>query len=92
MPYIAPAIEVLKQVSRYTSAELTAAIVKSYFTLFFTSGTGSTNNIGDVLASTYGPHERVAPEDLDGIEVGAGTLNLLPEGIDVKAIDGSRNL
>lgn len=92
VPYIAPAIEVLKQVSRYTSAELTAAIVKSYFTLFFTSGTGSTNNIGDVLASTYGPHERVAPEDLDGIEVGAGTLNLLPEGIDVKAIDGSRNL
>lgn len=29
---------------------------------------------------------------MDGIEVGAGTLNLLPEGIDVKAIDGSRNL
>ena len=48
--------------------------------------------MGDVLNSTYAPHERVVPEDLDGIEVGAGTLNLLPEGIDVKAIDGSRNL
>lgn len=92
VPYIAPAIEVLKQVSRYTTAELTAAIVKSYFTLFFTSGTGSSNNVGDVLGSTYGPHERVAPEDLDGVDVGSGTLNLLPPGIDVKAIDGSRNL
>lgn len=92
VPYIAPAIEVLKQVSSYTSAELTAAIVKSYFTLFFTSNNGSTSSLDDVLSSTYAPHERVAPEDLDGIEVGAGTLNLLPEGIDVKAIDGSRNL
>lgn len=92
VPYIAPAIEVLKQVSRYTSAELTAAIVKSYFTLFFTSKDSSTGDMGDVLNSTYAPHERVVPEDLDGIEVGAGTLNLLPEGIDVKAIDGSRNL
>lgn len=93
VPYIAPAIEVLKQVSSYTSAELTAAIVKSYFTLFFTSkNNGSTSSLDDVLSSTYAPHERVAPEDLDGIEVGSGTLNLLPEGIDVKAIDGSRNL
>lgn len=90
--YIAPAIEVLKQVSRYTSAELTAAIIKSYFTLFFTSGTGTTNNLGDVLGETYGPHEKVTPEDLDDIDVGPGTMNLLPEGIDVKAIDGSRNL
>lgn len=92
VPYIAPAIEVLKQVSRYTSAELTAAIVKSYFTLFFTSKDSGTGDMGDVLNSTYAPHEKVVPEDLDGIEVGAGTLNLLPEGIDVKAIDGSRNL
>lgn len=92
VPYIAPAIEVLKQVSRYTSAELTAAIIKSYFTLFFTSGTGTTNNVGDVLGETYGPHEKVTPEDLAGIDVGPGTMNLLPEGVDVKAIDGSRTL
>lgn len=92
VPYLAPAIEVLKQVSRYTSAELTAAIVKSFFTLFFTSNGGSTGDLGDVLGETYGPREKVTPEDLAGIRVGPGSLNLLPEGIDVKAIDGSRNL
>lgn len=91
VPYLAPAIEVLKQISRYTNAELTAAIIKSFFSLFFTS-TGSTNNIDDVLGETYSQREKVAPEDLDGIEVGPGTLNLLPEGIDVKAVDGSRTL
>lgn len=30
VPYLAPAIEVLKQVSRYTNAELSAAIIKSF--------------------------------------------------------------
>lgn len=91
VPQLAPVIEMLKQVSRYTNAELTAAIVKSFFTLFFTTG-GTQSSIDDVLGQTYAPHDRVAPEDLDGIEVGPGTLNLLPEGVDVKAIDGSRTL
>lgn len=90
VPYIAPAIEVLKQVSRYTNAELSAAIIKSFFTLFFTSG--STSDLGDVLGETYGPHEQVDMDDLRHVEVGPGTLNLLPEGVDVKAIDGNRNL
>lgn len=34
VPILAPVIEVLKQVSRYTNAELTAAIIKSFYTLF----------------------------------------------------------
>lgn len=91
VPTMAPAIEMFKQVQRYTNAELTAAIIKSFFTLFFTSNAGR-EDINDVLDSSIAPRERVAPEDLDGIEVGPGTLNLLPEGIDVKAIDGSRTL
>lgn len=90
VPYIAPAIEVLKQVSRYTNAELSAAIIKSFFTLFFTSG--STGDLGDVLGETYAPHEQIDADDLRHVEVGPGTLNLLPEGVDVKAIDGNRNL
>lgn len=91
VPYMAPVIEVLKQVQRYTNAELTAAIIKSFFTLFFTTG-GVHNDINDILDSSYREYEKVAPEDLDGIEVGPGSLNLLPEGVDVKAIDGSRTL
>lgn len=91
VPYMAPVIEVLKQVQRYTNAELTAAIIKSFFTLFFTTG-GVHNDINDILDSSYREYEKVAPEDLDGIEMGPGSLNLLPEGVDVKAIDGSRTL
>lgn len=89
VPYLAPAIEVLKQVSRYTNAELSAAIIKSFFTLFFTSS-GTTNDLGDVLNETYGPAEQIDPDDLRRIEIGPGTLNLLPSGVDVKAVDGSR--
>lgn len=91
VPYMAPVIEVLKQVQRYANAELTAAIIKSFFTLFFTTG-GVHNDINDILDSSYREYEKVVPEDLDGIEVGPGSLNLLPEGVDVKAIDGSRTL
>ena len=89
VPYLAPAIEVLKQISRYTNAELSAAIIKSFFTLFFTSS-GTTNDLGDVLSETYGPGEQIDPDDLRHVEIGPGTLNLLPSGVDVKAIDGSR--
>ena len=89
VPYLAPAIEVLKQISRYTNAELSAAIIKSFFTLFFTSS-GTTNDLGDVLSETYGPGEQIDPDDLRRVEIGPGTLNLLPSGVDVKAIDGSR--
>ena len=91
VPMLAPVIEVLKQVSRYTNAELTAAIVKSFYTLFFTSN-GSASELDDVLNSTYGEPEGMAPEDLARIEVGAGTLNLLPPGVDVKSMDASRSM
>lgn len=91
VPMLAPVIEVLKQVNRYTNAELTAAIVKSFYTLFFTSN-GSASELDDVLNSTYGEPEGMAPEDLARIEVGAGTLNLLPPGVDVKSMDASRSM
>lgn len=88
VPIMAPVIEKLKQTDRYTNAELTAAIVKSFFTLFFTHGVQ--NNIDEVLNSTY--KNSVTPEDMEGIEVGPGTLNLLPEGVDVKSMDASRSM
>lgn len=91
VPLLAPVIEVLKQVSRYTNAELTAAIIKSFYTLFFTTDTNG-DNLADVLNSTYNGNESVSPEDLAHIEVGPGTLNLLPPGVDVKSMDASRTM
>ena len=43
-----------------------------------------------MLNETYGPAEQIDPDDLRRIEIGPGTLNLLPSGVDVKAVDGSR--
>ena len=91
VPILAPVIEVLKQVSRYTNAELTAAIIKSFYTLFFTTN-NNIDDMNDVLNSTYGQAEAVTPEDLAHVEVGPGTLNLLPPGVDVKSMDASRTM
>ncbi len=94
VPYLAPVIEVIKQITRYGNAELTAAVIKSFFTLFFTSNSSSTSDIFDVADGSGG--EPMSFDDkreaLDGIDLGVGSVNLLPEGIDVKAIDGSRTM
>lgn len=37
LPYLAPIIECIKQISRYTEAEIMAAVVTSYFTVFVES-------------------------------------------------------
>ena len=89
VPYLAPVIETLKQISRYTGAELTAAIIKSFFTLFFTSEDGPTD-VFQAVHDTYTHDEKV--EMLNGINLGTGSVNLLPDGVDVKAIDGSRTM
>lgn len=81
VPLLAPCIESLKQLSRYSEAELTSAIIRSYFSLFFVQ------NVKD-----YGINEVVGKQEIDVTEYrhGAGTMNALPVGVDVKAI-GSPN-
>ena len=96
VPYLAPVIETLKQVTRYTNAELTAAIIKSFFTIFFTGTPTNVNEFNGVLPSTFEEEERrdpmepvVNPADY---KLGPGTVGALPLGVDVKAIDAGRNL
>ncbi len=40
MPYLAPIIEIIKQLAKYTNAEIAAAVVNSYFTVFVRSPAG----------------------------------------------------
>lgn len=40
VPYLAPIIEMLKQLERYSEAELTAAVVSAYFTVFIENESG----------------------------------------------------
>ena len=88
VPYLAPVIETLKQVSRYTSAELTSAIMKSFFSIFFVS-TENTRSIDDLLpdGEYEDPNEPVVDPGM--YELGPGTTNALPKGVDVKSIEQS---
>lgn len=95
VPYLAPVIETLKQVSRYTTAELASAIVKTFFSLFFTQSATSMD-VGDMLGNPYGSYEGESVDeshapivDVGEYALGAGTLNALPKGVDVKAVDAS---
>lgn len=89
VPYLAPVIETLKQVYRYTNAELTSAIIKSYFALFFTEAVTNSGSLNDMLADN-GVDDPMEPVvDVSEYNLGPGTLNALPKGVDVKSVDAS---
>lgn len=96
IPYLANVITTLKQVGRYTDAELTTAIIKSFFTLFFTQTQAHDKAFPlDSLNGGQGNDSETATADeLRKIQfkLGPGTLNALPPNWDVKEIDASKNL
>lgn len=90
VPYLAPVLETLKQVSRYTSAELTSAIIKSFFALFFTSA-GNSGGLSNIL-DEQGKDDPMKPVvDPGEYAIGPGTMNALPKGVDVKSVDASNS-
>lgn len=90
VPYLAPVLESLKQVSRYTSAELTAAIIKAYFTVFFSE---EVPNTGGAFPLNEGikPRDKITL-DPDKFELGPGSMNVLPPGYKVTSMDPQRSL
>jgi len=90
VPYLAPVIEQIKQMTRYTEAEITAAIINSFFTAFIKVN-GPTNEppFGDSI-----PEEQQAPiplsERIHSYELGPGTINALDVGEDVVFSDPKR--
>lgn len=89
IPYLAPVLEVMKQVGRYTEAELTAAIIKSFFSLFFEEQNASNGQFP--IQQALNQEERVSIDPND-FELGSGTLNVLPPGYKVTTVDASRSL
>lgn len=81
VPYLAPVIEALKQITRYTEAELMAAVVQSFFTAWITYKANATENpMNDVIVED----EQVDRADPNAYEMGVGTINILGENEDVK--------
>lgn len=84
VPYLSPVIETLKQIGRYTEAELTQAIIKSFYSIFFVQ---PLNNFDlNEIIETGEPCV-----DSTEFKLGAGTVTALPRGVDVKAIDASNS-
>ena len=80
-PFLAPVIEILRNIYRYSDAELVSAILKTYLSVFFVQ-LGTT-------AGNYGLNQIVEEEEVDVTEykLGAGTISALPRGVDVKSIN-----
>lgn len=80
VPYLAQVLEPLLQMRRYTEAELTAALVQSFFTAFVKTESGANdmpfNEVGgdDVEEVSRDPNE---------YEMGPGTINVMEPGEDV---------
>lgn len=84
VPILAPVLEALKQLGRYTDAEITAAVISAMFTVFIKSATVQNGKpIGEMLP----PDVMIDAQDQSGIELGAGAVVALNPGEDVEFAD-----
>lgn len=84
VPILSPVLEMLKQLGRYTDAELMAALVSSMFTTFVETTSGQDEK----------PWQDPDYEDEDEeneLSMGNGTVVVLPEGKSVKFANPARN-
>ncbi len=87
VPLLAPVIETLKQITRYTEAELMASVIAGMFTVFIKSvGASSDNPLGTMVD----PSQQVAPSDPTSYEMGNGAINVLGEGEEVQIANPAR--
>lgn len=77
VPFLAPVIESLKQLGRYTDAELVAAVVSGMFTVFIEKADASSE---DTIGSIIPEEVQVDAEDETTIELAPGAVIDLNEG------------
>lgn len=84
VPMLAPVLEALKELGRYTDAEVTNAVLSAYFTVFIQSANISDGiPIGEMLP----PEELIDAEDEGTIEMGPGAILKLKPGENVQFAD-----
>ena len=84
VPILAPVLETLKQLGRYTQAEIDAAAISAYFTIFVKPA--SVQN-GMPIGQYIPPEAQVDSTDLGSIEMGKGSILSLGPGDDVAFAD-----
>ncbi|MEK4883663.1 phage portal protein [Bacillus sp. FSL W8-0223] len=86
VPILAPVIESLKQLSRYTEAELMAAVISGMYTVFITTETKQ----GEQFNTGIAEEDLVDEEDDGSIELGNGTIVYLGENEKVQESNPGR--
>lgn len=88
VPLLAPVIEALKQLGRYTDAELIAAVVNGYLAVFIETAEESDERpVGEVEGSTDEPVDK---GDGDSLEWGPGSVIDLAPGEKANAVTPGR--
>lgn len=95
VPLLAPVIESLKQLTRYSDAEIMAAVISGMFTVFVkSSGASSSNPFGGVensFAYNDGAEkEQRRRSSVDELGIGNGMINILEEGEDISFANPTR--
>ena len=89
VPFLAPVIQTIKQVSRYTEAEIMAAVINAMFAVFITTEEGDEIECfggvdeEDLDAQAIGG----APNGEDQFKLGSGTINFLKNGEGVHPVE-----
>lgn len=95
VPILAPVIEALKQLERFTEAELTAAVIGAMFTVFITRKSPDTQLKDFSLDIQQGPPGATIPEPSpplsdNELAMGPGAVNILEEGEDISIANPGR--
>lgn len=86
VPVLAPVIEDLKQLTRYSEAEVTAAVLSAYFTVFVTSDTPNSP-----LQPQFRPGQQLKPNPIaNPYEMGPGAIVGLREGEKIEIANPGR--
>jgi lambda family phage portal protein len=87
VPLLAPVIESLKQLGRYTDAELVAAVVSGMFTVFIEKGGASSDAaFGEIVPE----EQQVDADDENSLELAPGAIIDLNEGEKANATNPGR--
>lgn len=84
VPILAPVLESLKQLGRYTDAEITAAVLSAMFTVFVKS---AAPNDGRPFGEMIPPEELIDEQDKASIELAPGAIIDLNPGEEVQFAD-----
>lgn len=87
VPFLAPVIEALKQLGRYTDAELVAAVVSGMFTVFIEKESASSDGaFGEIISQ----EQQVDSGDEGSLELAPGAIIDLNEGEKATALNPGR--